>query len=204
MSSPEKPSEPSRVRIAGYSLIGAGAIAAVFGFVTLASGGQEEQAAPLPPEQFATSSARVPADSAEPAPAQPPQQDTSDTAAQAPEQRPGEAVPQDPEDTAEEPAPSKVLVRVYNNSTIRGLAGRAGEDLRRLGYEVPEVGNYSAGIIPTTTVYYIPGTEEERHARELATLLGARAEPRFAGIQGAKPGLIVILTNDYSSPSTPK
>lgn len=88
-------------------------------------------------------------------------------------------------------------VRVYNNSTLRGLAVRAAEDIRAAGWPVREVGNYSGGTIPTTTVYY--GDESQRSAADaLGERFGMRTEPRFDGIRGATPGLIVIVTNDYS------
>jgi hypothetical protein len=93
-------------------------------------------------------------------------------------------------------APREPL-RVYNNSTIAGLAGKAAEDFRRAGWTVTESRNYSEGVIPTTTVYYRPGTGEQAAAERLAAEFGMRAEPRFAGIQDATPGLIVILTKDY-------
>jgi hypothetical protein len=93
-------------------------------------------------------------------------------------------------------APREPL-RVYNNSTIAGLAAKAAEDFRRAGWTVTESRNYSDGVIPTTTVYYRPGTAEQAAAERLAAEFGMRAEPRFAGIQDATPGLIVILTKDY-------
>jgi hypothetical protein len=93
-------------------------------------------------------------------------------------------------------APREPL-RVYNNSTIAGLAAKAAEDFRRAGWTVTESRNYSDGVIPTTTVYYRPGTGEQAAAERLAAEFGMRAEPRFAGIQDATPGLIVILTKDY-------
>lgn len=88
-------------------------------------------------------------------------------------------------------------MRVYNNGTVTGLAAQAAGDFRAGGWQVVEVGNYSAGIIPTTTVYFRPGTEEEAAARELGTRFGMRVEPRFPGIADAAPGLIVLITNDY-------
>jgi hypothetical protein len=88
-------------------------------------------------------------------------------------------------------------LRVYNNSTIGGLATRAAEDFRKAGWPIDEVGNYPQGVIPTTTVYYRPGTEEEAPAKALAEQFGMRANPRFDGLQHATPGIIVIVTNDY-------
>jgi hypothetical protein len=90
-----------------------------------------------------------------------------------------------------------VQVRVYNNSTIKGLAAQAAADFRAGGWNVAEAANYPYGIIPTTTAYFTPGTDEETAARALAATFGMQAAPRFAGIQDASPGVIVIVTNDY-------
>jgi len=89
-------------------------------------------------------------------------------------------------------------VRVYNNSTIRGLAARAARDLGAEGWTVVEVGNYARGTIPTTTVYYTESTDQQSAADALAAEFGMRVERRFPGIANAGPGLIVIVTNDYS------
>jgi hypothetical protein len=88
-------------------------------------------------------------------------------------------------------------VRVYNNSTVTGLAARAANDFRADGWQVGQVSNYSQGVIPTSTVYYRPGTAEQTAATRIASEFGLRTEPRFSGIDDATPGLIVIVTNDY-------
>jgi hypothetical protein len=95
---------------------------------------------------------------------------------------------------------SRGEVRVYNNSTIRGLAARAARDLGAAGWTVVEVGNYARGTIPTTTVYYQEGTDQRAEAEALAAQFKIRVEPRFPGIENASPGLIMIVTNDYASP----
>ena len=89
-------------------------------------------------------------------------------------------------------------MRIYNNSRIKNLAAQAASDIRAGGWNVVEVGNYSQGIIATATVYYRPGTAEEAAARELGATYGLRVEPRFEGIKDASPGVIVIVTNDYT------
>lgn len=96
--------------------------------------------------------------------------------------------------------PQTVPIRVYNNSTTAGLASQATNDLREAGWDVVEVGNYGQGVIPTTTVYYRPGTEEEAAAEILAQEFDIRREPRFAGIQDVSAGLILIVTGSYRSP----
>ena len=90
-------------------------------------------------------------------------------------------------------------MRVYNNSTISGLAAGAAEDFRerrldgRRGGQLLVLG----GVIPTSTVYYRPGTGEQGAAERIGSEFGLRAAPRFAGLTDASPGLIVIVTNDY-------
>ncbi|MGH3857120.1 MAG: LytR C-terminal domain-containing protein, partial [Pseudonocardiaceae bacterium] len=99
---------------------------------------------------------------------------------------------------AESPAAtSHGQVRVYNNSTIRGLAARAARDLTAAGWTVVEVGNYARGTIPTTTAYYQDSADQRADAAALGAQFGMRVEPRFSGIANADPGLIVIVTNDY-------
>ncbi|MBB5153876.1 LytR C-terminal domain-containing protein [Saccharopolyspora phatthalungensis] len=204
MTSGEPSTGPTRAKIIGYGLIGVGAVAGVFGIATLVSGGDTTNSArPLPPvgnpppitsvvRNPPTETAVVPPVASAPPVASPPPA-TQDSPPPAPPQGThNQDVP-----VGSGNATAKIVVRVYNNSTISGLAHRAAEDFRRAGYEVPEIGNYPMGRIPTTTVYFRPGTAEERQAQELAARFGARAEPRFEGIQDATPGLIAIITNDY-------
>jgi CelD/BcsL family acetyltransferase involved in cellulose biosynthesis len=99
-----------------------------------------------------------------------------------------------------QPDPAKlVTVRVYNNSTIKGLAARAAADFRAQGWTVADVSNYADGIIPATTAYYRPGTDEETAAKALAAEFGIRADQRFDGIEQSSPGVIVIVTNNYQA-----
>jgi hypothetical protein len=88
---------------------------------------------------------------------------------------------------------------VYNNSMIAGLAQRAADELHLLGWNVTEVGNYPHGVIPESTVYFRPGTDEEGAARSLAAQFEGRTLPRFEGIQHASPGLIVIVTRNWGA-----
>jgi LytR cell envelope-related transcriptional attenuator len=94
-------------------------------------------------------------------------------------------------------AVAKAPVRVYNNSTITGLAARAADDFRSDGWNVDAVANYPDGRIPTSTVYYRPGTSEQAAAEAMGKAFGMRVEPRFTGLDEASPGLIAIVTNDY-------
>ncbi|MGM1060821.1 TIR domain-containing protein [Saccharothrix sp. Mg75] len=92
-------------------------------------------------------------------------------------------------------------VRVYNNTTIADLNAAVVDDVRELGWTVTESGNYSQGLIPTSTVYFHPDLDEEAEARALAAALGMRAEPGFEGIRSAPAGLIVIIARDYRAPA---
>ncbi|GAB3282742.1 LytR C-terminal domain-containing protein [Parasphingorhabdus pacifica] len=221
MTSGETPTGSSATKLGGYALIGVGALAAVFGVATLFTGGGQDSAAPPPGDVGNSPSSSVVTEQ----PQQPPQEQSpgqnesekpsepagSPDPAEPPSdgqagERPGSA-PQPPAPGRPHASPqnspdkpdgiSKPVVRVYNNSTIKGLAHRAADDFRGAGYEVPEIGNYSDGRIYTTTVYFRPDTREEATAREIGKHFRARVEPRFGGIEDASAGLIVIVTNDY-------
>jgi hypothetical protein len=213
MTSGESPSTPSATRIGGFALIGVGALAAAFGVATAVSGGAENTAGEKPPGAAPESSvmSNPPTQPGSPPPqaqlpppqAQlpPPQAQVPPPQAQVPPRTDdGRPVPPGgalvPPGSADQGL-ARIVVRVYNNSTVAGLAHRAADDFRRAGYDVPEVGNYAAGRIYTTTVYFRPGTEEESQAQVVAARFGARLEPRFDGIEPASPGVIAIITNDY-------
>ncbi|WP_309111752.1 LytR C-terminal domain-containing protein [Saccharothrix sp.] len=198
MSTPEPARSAHTARAAGLALIGVAAVALVIGVATLFTGGDEDQPGAQP-----STTASQPSDT------QPP--GTSDSA------QPTTASPTTPPATTTSPSPgtpaatttppppvtptNKPPVRVYNNSNIQNLAARASDDVRKVGWDVVETGNYSQGVIPTTTVYFRPGTDEEAAAQQLARALRAEVKPRFDGIEAAHPGIIVIVTNDYQGPS---
>lgn len=191
MTSPESSARPGRV--AGLALLGVAAVALVIGVISLFGSNGDGQAddgdnqPPTSETSETTDSEAAPPGESTTAPAP-----TTTTTTTAP---PGGTTT-----TSPAPGPEKsVPVRVYNNSTIKGLAAEAAEDLAAAGWTVAEVGNYSAGRIPTTTVYYTPGTAEEAAARALGEEFGMRVEDRFDGIRDANPGVIVIVTNDYRS-----
>lgn len=192
MTSPESSARPGRV--AGLALLGVAAVALVIGVISLFGSNGDGQAddgdnqPPTSETSETTGSEAAPPGESTTAPAP-----TTTTTTTAP---PGGTTTT----TSPTPGPEKsVPVRVYNNSTIKGLAAEAAEDLAAAGWTVAEVGNYSAGRIPTTTVYYTPGTAEEAAARALGEEFGMRVEDRFDGIRDANPGVIVIVTNDYRS-----
>ncbi|MGW3963160.1 LytR C-terminal domain-containing protein [Amycolatopsis sp. NPDC005003] len=192
------------MKAAGVALIGVAIIAAVIGGISALGGGGSNEAGPsgtsstppgtssAPPSTSSSASSPASSSSASPSSPTPPS-----TSSPAPGQ-PTSAAPGQP--GGDQQASNKwVTVRVFNNSTIKGLADRAADDFRGSGWNVNEVSNYSQGIIPTTTAFYRPGTDEEAAAKQLAQEFGIKAEPRFEGIQNASPGVIVIVTKEYQS-----
>lgn len=208
MSSPDSPSSSHPARAAGFALLGVALIALVIGVFTLFDGGDGDQTATgtsssQPP---ASGSSTDPASTAPPAtteqpPATTPAPTTTDTPPPV-TTTPVQTAPATPPEG--QPTSAKPPVRIYNNSTISGLAAKAKEDVTRSGWDVAETGNYSQGQIPTTTVYYRPGTDEEESAKALAAVMQARVEARFDGIEAAHAGIIVIVTNDYKGAQAKK
>ncbi|MGH3945114.1 MAG: LytR C-terminal domain-containing protein [Pseudonocardiaceae bacterium] len=186
-----------RLRVIGLALLGLAVVAALIGVVVATTRGEQTSAA-APPAVASNPDSRPTIPSTIPYPP------TSSPAA-API-----VPPLSPPDAAQgapvrDQGPSdqgygRGEVRVYNNSTIRGLAARAAEDLSAAGWAVIEVGNYAQGTIPTTTAYYQEDTGQRDDAAALGSEFGMRVAPRFPGIANAGPGLIVIVTNDYVSP----
>jgi hypothetical protein len=205
---------PSPLRVGGLALLGAGAVAALIGLATLLPGGGSTTTPPAttpPPAPTAASTAAPSAAAtpgatvaAPPAPSAPVAVPTvgptaavgAAPAAPAPAPAPAPAAPQAGTGGGGNAA-ARGPVRVYNNSTVTGLAARAASDFRADGWQVGQVANYASGNIPTSTVYYRPGTAEQSAASTIASEFGLRTEPRFSGIDDATPGLIVIVTNDY-------
>ncbi len=199
------------MKAAGVALIGVAIIAAVIGGISALGGGDGSNEAgpsgtstqpgtsggPSSAPPSTSSSATPPSASTSASPSSPtPPSPSSPPPGQATSSAPGG--PGQP--GGDQQASNKwVTVRVFNNSTIKGLADRAAEDFRGGGWNVNEVSNYSQGIIPTTTAFYRPGTDEEAAAKQLAQEFGIKAEPRFEGIQNASPGVIVIVTKEYQS-----
>ncbi|MET8852947.1 LytR C-terminal domain-containing protein [Amycolatopsis sp. NPDC004625] len=195
------------MKAAGVALVGVAIIAAVIGGITALGGGNgSNEAGPSgTPTQPGSSSAPPSASSS----ATPPSTSTTAGSSSSTPPSPTSPAPGGPGSTApgqpgqpggDQQASNKwVTVRVFNNSTIKGLADRAAEDFRGGGWNVNEVSNYSQGIIPTTTAFFRPGTDEEAAAKQLAQEFGIKAEPRFEGIQSASPGVIVIVTKEYQS-----
>jgi hypothetical protein len=193
MSTPGRTGVSGRLRTAGLALFGLALIATVIGLVVAVTR-QERNAdtgqPPLPSTRAPVSTSVAP--SAIPYPPPVPSRP-----AEAPVVAPS-GLPNAGGASAGEGRYHRGEVRVYNNSTIRGLAARAARDLRAAGWTVVEIGNYADGIIPTSTAYYQEGTDQKAAAEALGAEFGMRVEPRFPGIANASPGVIVIVTNDYS------
>jgi hypothetical protein len=195
MSTPrDSKNDFSRLRVAGFGLLAIAILAAVIGLITLFGGNKPENLAgettttPPPPPASTPAGPPPSATTQPPAPASPPPTTPSPPASSSTAAGPGQSGGQ---------VGHVQPVRVYNNSTIKGLADQAALDIRTAGWNVVQVDNYSQGVIPTTTVYFRPGTEEEAEAKRLAEVLGLRAEPRFQGIEASEPGIIVIVTREY-------
>ncbi|MGH3514900.1 MAG: LytR C-terminal domain-containing protein [Pseudonocardiaceae bacterium] len=198
-----------RLRTAGLALFALAVTAAVIGLVLALTRGERTAAKPPVTATHApVSTSTVPTVIPFPPPVITPSAEAPP--AEAPSTEAPAVFPPAPPSAAEGPpagnngasaiAASRGEVRVYNNSTIRGLAARAARDLSAAGWTVIEVGNYARGTIPTTTVYYQEGTDQRAAAEALAAQFKIRVEARFPGIENASPGLILIVTNDYASP----
>lgn len=200
MSTPDGTGSSRRRRNSGLALLGLAVLAVLIGVVALTCQQQSVKSRPsltTPPSVPGSGSATPsvlpypppatsrPAEAPEVVPAPGPPEPA--TAPPASDQGPGKG----------EKGGSRPEVRVYNNSTIRGLAARAARDLTAEGWTVADVGNYPCGTIPTTTVYYQKGTGQRTEAEEIGADFGMRVLPRFPGIVNASPGLIVIVTKDY-------
>lgn len=226
MTSPDGSRGSSPLRVGGLALLGVGVVAGILGVVGLNSGGgtpppvaapslstgatpseSAEAAAPTsapaetaPLETAPPAAAPAPASPAPPA-AAPPAPPAAPPAAGSGAARSGAGAGSAAGSGSAAGASdgARMAVRVYNNSTISGLAAHAADDFRGAGWTVDAVDNYpsSEGIIPTSTVYFRPGTGEEGSAERIGSEFGLRAAPRFAGLTDASPGLIVIVTNDY-------
>lgn len=105
---------------------------------------------------------------------------------------------QDPEPKQSKPKPkpvqrAKVMVEVYNNSGITGLAGETATRAAEIGWQVTGSDNWY-GTIPETTVYF--PEQLKREAKQLALDLGInRRMPLVGSMRDDR--LTVILTDDY-------
>ena len=227
MAASPSPASRSPLRIAGIALLGVGVIAAFAGLISTTQGDGNgtvaqaptssaqvldptAEAAPASPAAAAAATAPfVPGSTADGSTGEgtPP----ASAPAAVPEQPPVVAAPAPgqtgPDGTgggAAEQAPAggqpavRTPLRVYNNSLVPGLAARAAENFKSAGWTIDEVGGFQGRLVESAA-YYRPGTAEEAAAKELAAQFELVAKPRFAEIQGARPGVIVILIRDYAA-----
>jgi cytoskeletal protein RodZ len=197
MTSPESGNRTGR--IAGVALLGLAAVALVLGLVTVFGGngdgpsdGNGEEQPPRPTATRSSTTPRPPSSAS--TTIRPPSSSTSTTAPTTTTTTTGQPPGGDGNG---EPAKS-TPIRVLNNSKIKGLAANAKADFEADGWQVVEVGNYSATNVPTTTAYFRPGTAEEAAAKALAATFGMEAAPRIPEISGMGAGVVVIVTNDYT------
>ncbi|MGH7748402.1 MAG: LytR C-terminal domain-containing protein, partial [Candidatus Dormibacteria bacterium] len=159
MGTPKYSRGGSRLRTGGLALFGLAAIAAVIGLVLALNRAKQNTAA----EPVAVAPTHAPASPppsviafpppAAPNPAEGPEAPAPGVPAPAPPDAGQAAQTGNPAQTGDK-GTSRGEVRIYNNSTIHGLAARAAGDLSAAGWTVVEVGNFARGTIPTTTAYY--------------------------------------------------
>ncbi len=104
--------------------------------------------------------------------------------------------------TTPRPAPPpRPPLTVLNNSVQPGLAEVAAARFSAGGWQVALVGNF-AGRIPSTTVYYTPGDPAQQRAAQVlaAQFRGIhRILPRYSGLPPTPPGLVVVVTRDWTA-----
>lgn len=88
-------------------------------------------------------------------------------------------------------------VTVLNNSRTTGLANQTAGVLRKQGWAVATIGNYT-GRVPGTTVFYPAGEEAAAHALGDAFPAVQQVLPRFEGLPG--DGLSLVVTGDFAPP----
>lgn len=178
-------------RLAGLALIGVAVVAVGLGVFALTSNGTpQSQGRPPVTGTTTTTTTTAPGTTTTTHKAPPPTSfPNGQTTTVAPP--PGTSTSQ----TLEQSVP----VRVLNNSRISNLAETAGKLIQGAGFNVVETGNYSQGIIPVSTAYYSPLPGEQQIATEIGQQFNIRVQPRFAGIADASPGVIVIVTKNFST-----
>lgn len=175
---------PSAVTVGSVVFV----VAAGVGFVAVSSSADESEQAPT--KQVSQSARQQPShpdgkadkavrsDDADRSDRPKAKQDKKDKKAKRKHERPDNAVP-------------NVLVEVYNNSGISGLAGETSAVLEGAGWNVAVTDNWY-GNIPDNTVYYPQGLDAE--AKRLAKTLGiTRMMPAVSPMQFDR--LTVILTH---------
>jgi hypothetical protein len=92
------------------------------------------------------------------------------------------------------PQPAQADVRVYNISSIDGVAEGTATRLRDAGWNVTETGNLTLEGVAGTTVYFSDAPGEREAADEVGKLLEAPVEPRRPELAEQPPGVVVVVT----------
>ncbi|WP_234401916.1 LCP family protein [Thermobifida halotolerans] len=106
----------------------------------------------------------------------------------------GEVLPEEESGGGEPPGvdPADVSVRVRNSTAVDGLAARTAEELRALGFTVPEVGAPLSRLPSTTTVYHGPGREDAAR-----TLAAALTTATVEEVPDLGDDLELVITDDW-------
>ncbi|GGC61628.1 LytR C-terminal domain-containing protein [Hoyosella rhizosphaerae] len=191
MNSPQPGSNSLPLRSFAFMLLSAAVVFFVIGALVLRDSGTSADATASDSAVTATTTAIAPASDDD-------DHDSDDDADDADDADADDETEEDESDSettsvlAPPPAPA-VQVHVLNNSTVSGLAGRTADNLRGSGWQVGEVGNYSASALSATTVFY-SNDAERQVAERVAANLGAQVAPRPVGLSGHSAGVVVVLT----------
>ncbi|MCM6777398.1 LytR C-terminal domain-containing protein [Nocardia sp. CDC159] len=189
MSNPNPPSGGPPLRALAMVLIALAIVFAGLGAMSLSKSGSESSGS-TPQGQAQSTGAPKATTTVAPPPVTSPA--AAPTTTVAPTTAPPTTTPPPPPAGPDKSVP----VRVLNNGTIAGLAARTGNQLSAAGWNVVETANYPNGVIAKSTVFYGNSPQEQAAAKAIAAELGVSAEPRFAGLADAPPGVIVIVTGN--------
>src|SRR4029078_1674392 len=89
------------------------------------------------------------------------------------------------------PAPAKADVRVYNISSIEGVAESAANGWRDAGWNVTETGDLSLPEVTGTTVFFSDAPGEHEAADEVGKLLEGPVQPRGPELHQQPPGVLL-------------
>lgn len=91
------------------------------------------------------------------------------------------------------PPPPKPDVRVYNTTSVAGLAQGTADQVTEAGWKVTEVSNLAMPEVNVTTVFFGEAPGEEAAAHEIAKLLGLQAAPRPPELADEPPGIVIAV-----------
>lgn len=123
--------------------------------------------------------------------------------------------PEPTDEPVETPPPNEsgVLVKVFNGTSVPGLAALVQEELVAAGHEAPEEpGNAPAAPVAKTTVYYRAGPAADQHQADATFIAQSFMEPVlgkmprvdelssvFDDVVGASIEVVVLIGGDYSA-----